>query len=194
MAARQGNGQRRTPAKAPGTMGGLCRVPRQVSTDPTFPQLLVPAPPPLLPQIAAKAPLNPRVPCLEDGADLRVPNVSLPPEEIPTQLLGNALYAPAPGTPDDVSHPLLEPFDRFRADTPPKVPAGKAAAEKGPLPRTTHGALGLVGPLFVLPGQVERLPGVLPGFLAASRQTPDLTEPCDPGKPDRTARPHGDFR
>ena len=34
--------------------------------------------------------------------------------------------------------------------------------------------------LFVLPGQVERLAGVLPGLLAASRQTTDLAEPCDP--------------
>ena len=37
----------------------------------------------------------------------------------------------------------------------------------------------LVGALFVLPGQVERLAGVLPGLLAASRQTPDLAEPGD---------------
>src|SRR2546426_10041187 len=99
MVARQGNGQSRTPALAPGTMGGLGRVPRQVSTDPTFPQLLVPAPPPLLPPIAAKAPLNPRVSFLEAGTDPRVPKVSLPPEEISAQLLGNALDAPAPGAP-----------------------------------------------------------------------------------------------
>ena len=38
----------------------------------------------------------------------------------------------------------------------------------------------LVGTLFVLPGQVERLAGVLPGLLAVSRQTTDLAEPCDP--------------
>jgi hypothetical protein len=38
----------------------------------------------------------------------------------------------------------------------------------------------LVGTLFVLPSQVERVAGVLPGFLAASRQPTDLTEPCDP--------------
>ena len=37
----------------------------------------------------------------------------------------------------------------------------------------------LVPALFVLPGQVERLAGVLPGLLAASRQTTDLAEPCD---------------
>src|SRR5262245_62390165 len=124
MAARQGNGQRRAPAEAPGTMGGLGRVPRQVPADPASPQRLVPAPPPLLPQIAAKTSLNPQVPFLEDGTALRVPKVSLPPEEIPTQLLGNALYASAPSTPGDLSHPLLEPLDRFWADTPPKAPAG----------------------------------------------------------------------
>ena len=33
---------------------------------------------------------------------------------------------------------------------------------------------------LLLPGQGERLAGVLPGLLAASRQTTDLTEPCDP--------------
>ena len=38
----------------------------------------------------------------------------------------------------------------------------------------------LVGTLFVLPGQGEGLAGVLPGLIAASRQTTDLAEPCDP--------------
>ena len=38
----------------------------------------------------------------------------------------------------------------------------------------------LVGAFFVLPGQVERLARVLPGLLAASRQTTDLAEPCNP--------------
>ena len=38
----------------------------------------------------------------------------------------------------------------------------------------------LVGTLFVLPGQVECLAGVLPGLLAASRQPTDLAEPGDP--------------
>ena len=38
----------------------------------------------------------------------------------------------------------------------------------------------LVGTLLLLPGQVERLAGVLPGLLAVSRQTTDLAEPCDP--------------
>ena len=45
MAARPSKGQRRTPAQAPGTMGGLGRVPRPVAPDPTCPPLLVPAPP-----------------------------------------------------------------------------------------------------------------------------------------------------
>ena len=35
----------------------------------------------------------------------------------------------------------------------------------------------LVGTLSVLPGQVERLARILPGLLAASRQTTDLAEP-----------------
>jgi hypothetical protein len=157
MAARQGNGQRRTPAQAPGPMGGRGRVPRHVSTDPTFPQLLVPAPPPWRPQIAAQAPLTPRVPFLADGADRRVPTGSLPPEERPPQLLGHALYASAPGAPGDVAPPLLAPFDRFRADTPPKVPAGTAEAETGPLPRPTHGTLGRVALEFA-PGGQESAP------------------------------------
>ena len=38
----------------------------------------------------------------------------------------------------------------------------------------------LVPAFLLLPGQVERLAGVLPGLLAASRQTTDLAEPCDP--------------
>ena len=38
----------------------------------------------------------------------------------------------------------------------------------------------LVPAFLVLPGQVERLARVLPGLLAASRQTTDLAEPCDP--------------
>ena len=38
----------------------------------------------------------------------------------------------------------------------------------------------LVAAFLVLPGQVERLARVLPGLLAASRQTTDLAEPCDP--------------
>ena len=37
----------------------------------------------------------------------------------------------------------------------------------------------LVGALFVLPGQVERLVCVLPGLLAAPHQTTDLAEPCN---------------
>ena len=37
----------------------------------------------------------------------------------------------------------------------------------------------LVSAFLVLPGQVERLAGVLPGLLAVSRQTTDLAEPCD---------------
>ena len=40
--------------------------------------------------------------------------------------------------------------------------------------------LRLVARVLVLPGQVERLARVLPGLLAASRQTTDLAEPCDP--------------
>ena len=52
----------------------------------------------------------------------------------------------------------------------------------------------LVAAFLVLPGQVERLVGVLPGLLAASRQTTDLAEPCDPRGPDVAARPCGDFR
>ena len=38
----------------------------------------------------------------------------------------------------------------------------------------------LVPAFLLLPGQVERLTGVLPGLLAASRQTTDLAEPGDP--------------
>ena len=38
----------------------------------------------------------------------------------------------------------------------------------------------LVPAFLLLPGQVKRLAGVLPGLLAASRQTTDLAEPCDP--------------
>ena len=38
----------------------------------------------------------------------------------------------------------------------------------------------LVPSFLLLPGQVERLAGVLPGLLAAPRQTTDLAEPCDP--------------
>ena len=38
----------------------------------------------------------------------------------------------------------------------------------------------LVPACLLLPGQVERLAGVLPGLLAVSRQTTDLAEPCDP--------------
>ena len=37
----------------------------------------------------------------------------------------------------------------------------------------------LVPTFLLLPGQVERLACVLPGLLAASRQTTDLAEPCD---------------
>jgi hypothetical protein len=45
-------------------------------------------------------------------------------------------------------------------------------------------------PAFLLPpGQVERLAGVLPGLLVASRQTTDLAEPRDPGgKTEQPAR------
>src|SRR5712691_2325258 len=38
----------------------------------------------------------------------------------------------------------------------------------------------LVPACLLLPGQVERLARVLPGLLAASRQTTDLAEPRDP--------------
>ena len=38
----------------------------------------------------------------------------------------------------------------------------------------------LVPAFLLLPGQVERLARVLPGLRAASRQTTDLAEPCDP--------------
>ena len=38
----------------------------------------------------------------------------------------------------------------------------------------------LVGTLLLLPGQVERLAGVLPGLRAASHKTTDLAEPGDP--------------
>ena len=37
----------------------------------------------------------------------------------------------------------------------------------------------LVPACLLLPGQVECLERVLPGLIVASRQTPDLTEPCD---------------
>jgi hypothetical protein len=47
----------------------------------------------------------------------------------------------------------------------------------------------LVPACLLLPGQVERLARVLPGLLAASRQTTDLAEPCDPvGKTEQPAR------
>src|SRR5882724_3030369 len=38
----------------------------------------------------------------------------------------------------------------------------------------------LVPACLLLLGQVERLAGVLPGLLAASSQTAELAEPCDP--------------
>ena len=38
----------------------------------------------------------------------------------------------------------------------------------------------LVSVFLLLPGQVERLARVLPCLIAASRQTTDLAEPCDP--------------
>jgi len=38
----------------------------------------------------------------------------------------------------------------------------------------------LVPACLLLPGQVERLARVLPGLRTASRQTADLTEPCNP--------------
>jgi hypothetical protein len=34
--------------------------------------------------------------------------------------------------------------------------------------------------VFLLPGQVERLVGVVPGLIAVSHQTTDLAKPCDP--------------
>src|SRR5262245_14601301 len=40
---------------------------------------------------------------------------------------------------------------------------------------------GLIATFLLLPSQVERLTGVLPGLLAVSRQATDLAEPCDPG-------------
>ena len=52
----------------------------------------------------------------------------------------------------------------------------------------------LVPAFLLLPGQVERLAGVLPGLLAASRQTTDLAEPCDPVGMTSPARPCGYFR
>jgi hypothetical protein len=39
----------------------------------------------------------------------------------------------------------------------------------------------LVPAFLLLPGQVECLVHMQPGLLAASRQTTDLAEPCDPG-------------
>ena len=51
----------------------------------------------------------------------------------------------------------------------------------------------LVPAFLLLPGQVERLARVLPGLLAASRQTTDLAEPCDPVGL-ICARPCGYFR
>src|SRR5215471_18183625 len=38
----------------------------------------------------------------------------------------------------------------------------------------------LVPACLLLPGQVERLAGVLPGLLTVSRQTADLADLCDP--------------
>jgi hypothetical protein len=38
----------------------------------------------------------------------------------------------------------------------------------------------LLPAFFLLPSQVERLVGVLPGLLWMSRQTANLAEPCDP--------------
>jgi len=38
----------------------------------------------------------------------------------------------------------------------------------------------LVPTCLLLLGQIERLARVLPGLFVASRQTIDLTEPCDP--------------
>jgi hypothetical protein len=38
----------------------------------------------------------------------------------------------------------------------------------------------LVSAFLVLPGQGERLTGVLQGLIAASHTTTDLAEPCDP--------------
>ena len=52
----------------------------------------------------------------------------------------------------------------------------------------------LVPAFLLLPGQVERLAGVLPGLLAASRQTTDLAEPCNPVGMILAARPCGYFR
>ena len=52
----------------------------------------------------------------------------------------------------------------------------------------------LVSTCLLLPSQGERLARVLPGLLAASRQSTDLAEPCDPAGMIFPARPCGDFR
>ena len=52
----------------------------------------------------------------------------------------------------------------------------------------------LVPAFLVLPGQVERLVRVLPGLLAASRQTIDLTEQGDAGRHDLAGCPCGYLR
>ena len=50
-----------------------------------------------------------------------------------------------------------------------------------------------VAAFLLLPGQVERLARVLPGLLAAARQTADLAEPYDP-RGELAARPCGYVR
>jgi hypothetical protein len=94
------------------------------------------------------------------------PHVCLPPSELAAPFRGTALYAPAPGAPGDLPPPFREPLDRFRAATPPAVPAGTAAAEHGPLPWPPHHTLGR-GDLECEPGrqaavQAASHPGACP--------------------------------
>src|SRR5919204_5161739 len=67
-------------------MGGLDRIPGQVPTHAAATQLAVPPPIPLLPQIAAQPPSEPRVQFLETRWHFHEAKIGVPPRDIPTHL------------------------------------------------------------------------------------------------------------
>jgi hypothetical protein len=117
----------------------------QVRECAALPEFPVPAPPPLLPYIAAETPPYPGVQLLEPRLDFRHANVGVPPLEVLSQVLHNTQECDAtcPAGPlTDLLLERLQGFDTHLAAGSP--PPREREAQKRPVPGAVHRALGRI--------------------------------------------------
>ena len=172
-----------TAAESPRSVGRLRRVPSEVTAYPASHKLVEAIVAPLLQDVAAKPPLNPLLQLLERSLRLAEPEIRFPSGHVLPKLVDHLLESNSPcsvGAPPDLG---LELIDRSFGDRAPvRTSRGERETEEPSLPRSVHGALGLVHFELQSPHQVpgDAFQHSLSGFGAFDV---DITIVCIPREP-----------